>query len=149
MTDFLELPPGWAWELSGNYDPTKFFEAFRLFAGTGVLTLYLEGTSIGIREELRPFETEAPGRIRPGTTWPESPKLHLRLTTGLIDRLVAISNTNAVPDYADHVVLYGDAVIVDAYDFAEIPFHIAGDVDEQAVQEFARIVGSTYRLVTV
>ena len=149
VNEFLDMPSGSTWELAGNYDPTKFFEALRLFANNSPLILYIEGTSPEIRKELLSFETDMAGPVRPGTTWPNSAKLHLRLTAELIDKLIAISSECAVPDYADHIVVYGDNIILDAYDFTFIPFYISGTVEEGLVKEFARIVGSAYRAVTV
>ena len=149
MSEYLEMPSGNVWELGGDYDPTTFFEALRLFADDQKLNVYLEGVSPEIRNVLLLFEAESANPIRFGTIWPKSAKMHLSLTPSLIDKLIAISDEHAVPDYADHIVVYGNEVVLEAYDFTTAPYQISGAVDEDLVREFARISGNNYRTTTV
>lgn len=141
---------GETWEFDGSYDPTSFFRALDLFSDAN-LAIYIEGTSIdkGVLKTLDQYSTNKQPLVKSGTSWPESDKLHLTLTPSLVDELIRISETHAVPEYADHVVIYGDEVVLEAYDFASSPYRIAGQFEEALIVKFSTISKSKYKNVKI
>jgi hypothetical protein len=136
---------GCFWELAGGYDCTEFFRALKLFVNKNVI-LYVEGTSINekIEKKYTQFKILALHSIHPGTTWPKSKKFHLALNADLINELVEISDNYAVPEYADHIVLYSDEILIEAYDFTTGPCYLSGKLSEPFVDEFARYCNTSY-----
>ena len=148
--EYLTLPSGTVWELGGEYDPTDFFRALTLFVNQGSI-LYIESTSIdrALLEMLTKYASTMSRPIKPGTIWPKGKQMHLSLSKGLIGELGKISETHPVPDYADHVLLYSNDVIVEAYDLGESPFYISGSLPESLVKQFAEISKTVYRRITI
>lgn len=141
----VSIPPGEVWEFDGGFCPGDFFNALKLLgAGYG---LYIESSSISkdLVGRLRAFEVKEICRIRQGTIWPKPVCLHISLHEESIGELVAISESHAVPEYADHVVVYNGGVVIEAYDFSLSPFQMSESVPESVVQEFSALLRVGYK----
>lgn len=147
-TDYIGFPVGPVWQTDGDFDPTKFFQALRLFLGNG-LYISIEVTSLGkeIEEALDRHSVPAKHLVRPQTIRPKSGVHHFRLDNASLELLVRLSENHASPEYADHVTVYGDHVVLEACDFASDPIYICGSQGEAFIQEFAGLCGVAYRKI--
>ena len=145
--NYLMLPEGQVWEIDSEYDPTLFFRGLRLFEGN--LTIYIECSSLSddIGKILQHYATSKTCPIKQGTIWPKSKKFHLALSEELIIKLIDISENYPVPDFADHIVLYGNSLILEAYDFARGPIHINSELSEELVKEFSSLLDTNYKSI--
>ncbi len=148
MEGYLTLPKGRAWEIENNYDSTDFFRALKQLLEED-LVLYLESTTIddSLYNELSKYASDKTEVINPGTTWPKSKRLYLSLSSELINKLIEISENHAAPEYADHVVIYGKEIVLEAYDFTAGSIHMNGKLGEQIVQDFTTALNCQYKLI--
>lgn len=135
------------WEFEGGYDPTTFFRSLTLLGDE--LILYIECSSIDthILRRLDSYISPKTRLIEKGTLWPKGTQLHLRLTEDLVNELIEISENYAVPEYADHVVIYGDGIVLEAYDFTRSPFCIDLKIPEKTIDKFANMANIKYKRI--
>ncbi len=115
----------------------------------GDCTIYLEGGSHSdeVASFIETHQVAPQVQIARGTIWPRQQVYHLPATVDVFDGLSRLADHHALPEIYDHVVIYRPSIVlVDWYDAFDREIYASCTIPERSVQEFAKIVGATYRV---
>ena len=134
------------WELKGDPHAGPFFARLRA-AFPAATHLFIEGA--GIARDVDQFLRSAaqPGDYLPArqTIWPRPKQYRLACTDQNLDALAALAERHAEPELMDHLFVYaGPAALLeypDAFGGRSCPLCVSADADEQAVRNFAAVLG--------
>ena len=145
----LQLHFAGCWAINAaRWDAEVSFAALPLLAGDGA-TLYMEGGSHS--DEVASFVAAhaipAEERVARGTIWPRQKVNQLPATPEIFAGLSRLADHHATPEICDHLVVYRESlVLVDWYDVFDREVYASSTISEQAIAEFAALVGGSYRV---
>ena len=145
----LQLRLDGCWAITApRWDAELGFAALSILAGNNA-TLYLEGGvhSHEVSDFINAHSIQPIHQIARGTIWPRQQIYHLPATLNVFDHLSRLADHHAHPEICDHLVIYRHTlVLVDWYDVFDREAYASVTIAEQAIREFAEVVGGSYRV---
>jgi len=144
--DGIRLVSGAPWEVSAIRDLPQFLRALSALLPSGTI-LYLECVSAqDVIEFLAIKSAKNTSKVALGTIWPRPNFFHLELTQTNMMELAELCERHATFEVCIHLHAYKDGrVVLEWHDAFTQPLLLAGDIPENRVAEFCRLLNCQYQ----
>lgn len=144
--DGIRLTDAEPWRLGPTRDVQRFLRALPQLFPDGAVA-YFEGTAERhVTEYLRGLSIQPSVRVAVGTLWPKPDVYHVPLTPESMESVADFLQRNPAGYFCSHCHVYRDGVVLlQSHDaFISDPIYISRAIPRDAVDGFARALGSSY-----